>query len=142
MNTLDTQTAQVTHSQIYCCGCSRDVCARLTNGREIYPSRMDLQNLPFWKCDSCKNYVGCHHKTKHRTRPLGVIANKEIKRARKHIHAILDPLWLAGKYKRKEIYKKLGERLGYEYRTAEIRCIDEARKIYKILIEFSQAEAI
>ena len=56
---------------IFCCGCQRKVDARLTNGEEMYPHRYDLANLPFWKCDVCQNFVGCHHKTKNRTKPLG-----------------------------------------------------------------------
>ena len=82
---------------IRCCGCQKKVEARLTDGSEIYPHRKDLYSLPFWKCDVCGNFVGCHHKTKNRTRPLGCIPTPEIKNARKHIHAILDPLWQSGK---------------------------------------------
>lgn len=119
--------------EIYCCSCEKEVDARLTDGSEIYPHRKDLYKLPFWKCDNCGNYVGCHHKTKDRTRPLGVIPSKEIKGARKHIHALLDPIWKSGKIKRKELYKKLSDNLGYEYHTAEIKDIEEARKIYKLI---------
>jgi hypothetical protein len=49
--------------------------------------------------------------------------------ARKHIHAILDPIWKSGKRNRRELYGKLSSRLGYEYHTGEIKDIDEARKI-------------
>ena len=69
-----------------------DVEVRLTNGAEIYPHRKDLSELPFWKCDTCGNFVGCHHKTGDPTKPLGVIPTSEIKRARQHIHRILDPI--------------------------------------------------
>jgi hypothetical protein len=69
---------------IYCCGCESAVQARLTDGREIYPHRPDLADLPFWKCDGCGNHVGCHHKTNDRTRPLGNIPTPEIRIARKH----------------------------------------------------------
>lgn len=79
-------------SEIYCCGCEKKVPARLTDGAEIYPHRHDLSGLPFWKCDTCGNFVGCHHKTKNRTRPLGCIPTPEIKEARKRIHSLLDPL--------------------------------------------------
>jgi hypothetical protein len=72
---------------IYCCKCGGYVNARLTDGKETYPHRPDLYGLPFWRCDTCKNFVGCHHKTKERTRPLGCIPTKAIKDARKKIHA-------------------------------------------------------
>lgn len=119
---------------IYCCGCGRNVVARLTDGKEIYRHRPDLSVFPFWKCDTCGNYVGCHHKTADRTKPLGCIPTNEIKAARQHIHRILDPLWMGkGKARRKEVYQKIRERLGHEYHTAEIRSVDEARKIYAIV---------
>lgn len=117
--------------QIYCCGCCGQVDAILTNGKDIYPHRSDLHALPLWKCPGCGLHVGCHHKTNDPTRPLGVIATPEIKNARRHIHNILDPLWKSGRIKRKEVYAKLGQRLGYAYHTAEIKEINEARRIYR-----------
>lgn len=123
--------------EIRCCGCNEKVEARLTNGKEIYSHCPDLHNLPFWKCDECGNFVGCHHKTKDRTRPLGCIPTPEIRKARGHIHKILDPLWQNAKRKnakRKEIYELISDDLGYKYHTANIRSIDEARKIYRFIL--------
>lgn len=116
-----------------CVECKLTVEARLVDGKEVYPHRPDLHSLPFWKCDDCGNFVGCHHKTKDRTRPLGCIPNKEIKEARKHIHALLDPLWKNGHIGRKKLYKELSRQLGYEYHTAELKDIDEARKVYRLI---------
>lgn len=82
--------------------------------------------MPFGK------HVGCHHKTKNPTRPLGVIPSEEIKHARKHLHALIDPLWESGIISRDEMYKKISDQLGYEYHTAEIRTIENAREIYRI----------
>lgn len=118
---------------IYCTGCQKDVEPRLTDGKEIYPHREDLASLPFWKCDTCQNYVGCHHKTKDKTKPLGVIPTKELMNARKHIHELLDPMCKGIPLKRKKLYKKLSKRLGYEYHTDEIRTIEEARRVYQVL---------
>src|SRR5665213_2859178 len=114
---------------IFCCQCEKDVDARLTDGAEIYPHRDDLHSLPFWKCDTCKNYVGCHHKTSNRTKPLGNIPTKEIKNARQHIHRILDPIWKQGKMPRGKLYTMIAKELGYQYHTAEIKSVEEARKI-------------
>lgn len=121
--------------QIYCTGCQQDVEARLTNGAERYPHRQDLYELPFWKCDKCGGYVGCHHKTDKPTRPLGVIATPEILEARKKIHALLDPLWKSKKIKRGQAYAFVSNRLGYNYHNGEIRSLEEARKIYRIVAE-------
>lgn len=121
---------------LYCCGCVKDVEARLTNGNEIYRHRNDLRKLPFWICDTCKNFVGCHYKTNNPTQPLGSIATKELKNARKYIHAILDPIWQSKKISRKKLYARISEKVGYKYHTAEIRTLDQAREIYKIIRDF------
>lgn len=120
---------------LHCCGCQTKVDARLTDGREVYPHRPDLAALPFWKCDACGNFVGCHHKTKDRTNPLGCIPTPEIKNARQHIHRILDPLWQGkGNEVRNEIYARISEAVGWEYHTAKIRSIEEARTVYAVVL--------
>lgn len=127
--------AAVQHREIFCCGCSSKVRARLTDGREIYPRRPDLADLPFWRCDECGNHVGCHHKTKNRTFPLGVIATPELKGARQHLHALIDPLWQSGRFTRKAIYAAISERVGWPYHTAKIRTVEEARQVYRVVQE-------
>ena len=119
--------------QIHCCGCGEEKDARLTDGAEIYPHRPDLSSLPFWKCDDCGNFVGCHHKTRDRTRPLGCIPTPEIKNARKHIHRILDPIWKSGGMSRNDVYAALSDELGWEYHTAQIRSVEEARTVYRLV---------
>ena len=125
--------------KILCCGCNGvKVDARLTNGEEIYPHREDLYGLPFWRCDTCGNFVGCHHKTANRTAPLGCIVTKEIKAKRIGIHSVLDPLWKSGKFKRKDIYKWLSRKLGYNYHTGNVKSIEEASKVKSLLKEFKE----
>lgn len=122
--------------KIYCTGCQKDVQARLTDGKEIYGHRPDLHDLPFWKCDTCKNFVGCHHKSTERTKPLGCIPTKEIKKARQEIHKILDPLWKKKLIKRGKLYRKIGVALGIQdYHTAEIRSVEEARQVYRVILD-------
>ena len=116
--------------RIYCCGCQQDVDARLTDGGEIYPHRPDLKSLPFWKCDGCGNFVGCHHKTRNRTAPLGYIPTPELKDARKKIHELIDPAWQSGLFKRGELYEAISKKVGWKYHTAKTRSIEEARTAY------------
>lgn len=124
--------------QIFCCSCNNNVNARLTNGAEVYPLRDDLHHLPFWKCDKCNNFVGCHHKTKNNTKPLGNIPSPQLKKARQKIHELLDPLWKSKKINRSKLYKRISSYCGYKYHTAEIKTIIEARKIYKIVLFISR----
>lgn len=129
---------KIDKKDIHCCECDGVITAYLTNGKEIYPHREDLKNIPFWKCEVCKNYVGCHHKTDNPTRPLGIIPNKELRNARQYIHAILDPLWKNKSIKRNFIYKKISEKLGWKYHTACIRNVNEARKVYSIILSIKK----
>lgn len=116
---------------IYCCGCQEKVNARLTNGIEVYPNRADLAVLPFWRCDACGNWVGCHHKTNARTRPLDNIPTAPLRSMRISIHGILDPLWKQGRMARGVVYRILAKELGVSsYHTAEIKTIEEAHKVY------------
>jgi len=110
------------------------------HGKEIYPHRADLYQKPFWKCDRCGNYVGCHWKTGNPTRPLGNIPTKEIRNARQHIHKILDPLWKSKRFKRGHIYGKLSNALGYQYHTGEIKSVEDARCVYKIVQQIAAGE--
>ncbi|HEY0842424.1 zinc-finger-containing protein [Methylotenera sp.] len=119
--------------RLFCCQCDIDVEARLTDGMETYPHREDLYDLPFWKCDACRNFVGCHHKTSEPNKPLGCIPSAEVKELRKQIHANLDPLWMDGKHSRKYIYARLTEVIGREYHTADIRNATEASLVIKKL---------
>lgn len=120
---------------IYCCACEHDVEARLTDGVEIYPHRPDLSDLPFWKCDTCGNYTGCHHKTTNRTAPLGCIPSPQIKTLRILIHGVLDPIWKSGRMTRIAAYAAISERVGWRYHTAKIRTVDEARTVLAIVRE-------
>ena len=122
---------------IWCCGCQVEVQAVLTDGVRIYPHRADLASLPFWLCEACGNFVGCHHKTADRTRPLGVIPNEDIRQERKRIHALLDPLWQQGGRNRGQVYREIGRRLGREFHTAEIRSLDEARAALAVITELA-----
>lgn len=118
-------------SKIYCCECVKKVDAVLINGAVAYPHRKDLKSLPFWQCPQCKNFVGCHHKTKNRTNPLGCIANKEMKFARHQLHMVIDPLWKYKGYSRTGIYKAISDKIGRRYHTAQLRTLEEAREVYR-----------
>ena len=115
--------------KIFCCECNTKVDARLTDGSEIYPHRKDLYSLPFWVCDDCHNFVGCHYKTNNPTNPLGVIPTHELKQLRKQIHALIDPLWKSGRVKRKHLYKRISDHMGWKYHTAKLRTPCEAHKV-------------
>ena len=124
--------------KIWCCGCNAEVIPTLVNGSDIYPHRPDLFDLPFWLCD-CGNYVGCHHKTNDRTKPLGNIPTPEIRAIRQKIHALVDPLWKSGKFSRGQIYSQIAKLLESKtFHIAEINSVEEAEKIISIIKEYNE----
>lgn len=117
-------------NQIWCCNCQEDITPRLTNGKEIYPHRVNLHSLLFYKCDKCKGYVGSHCKN---SQPLGCIPSPEIKQLRMEIHDLIDPLWKSKQFTRKQIYRKLSRQLGYEFHTGNIKTVEEAKRIMNLI---------
>lgn len=124
---------------IFCTGCEEKVMARLTTGEEIYEHRPDLFDRPYWICDVCRNYVGCHYKSENRIRPMGSIPTKEISKYRTSIHALLDPLWREGLIKRTRLYSVISSRLGYSFHAGQINSVEEAQQILRIVEEVDQS---
>jgi hypothetical protein len=122
---------------LYCCGCAAMVPVRLTTGAEIYPRRSDLFAKQFWIC-ACGAYVGCHKGTE---KPLGNLPTEELRRARNHIHALLDPLWRSRRIARGDLYARISARIDKPYHTGEVLDIEEARRIYRIGLEIARSLA-
>lgn len=122
--------------KIYCCACEQDVRPKLTNGLDVYPHMPELFEVPFWKCEDCGNFVGCHHKTANPTRPLGCIATTEINKGRRQIHLVFDPIWQSGDITRQSLYSYLSQKTGRKYHTANLRSMDEVREVLAILRDF------
>lgn len=127
--------------KIHCVTCEGPVRARLTDGREIYPHRPDLAELPIWKCDACGNYVGTHHRaSKDKLAPLGCIASPALRGMRQEIHDVIDPLWRSRKIKRRELYKEMTRRLGWKrsFHTSKTRSLEEAQEALAAAKEISR----
>lgn len=92
--------------------------ARLVKGYDIYPHRPDLAHLFVWQCKPCDAYVGCHRKGAYvnelkresdGTVPLGTLANRELRAARKVAHDAIDPYWRVKGFKRTLVYDRLAK---------------------------------
>lgn len=71
-----------------------------------------------WICDKfpvCRGSVGTHPDGA----PLGTIANEETKEWRMKAHAVIDPLWKSGMYRRRIVYGKLSKALGKQIHIGE-----------------------
>ncbi len=107
--------------------------AKLVSGKIIYPHRPDLKEKLFWLCKPCDAYVGCHGNT---NKPLGRLANKELRFWKQEAHKNFDPLWRLNGRKRTEAYKLLAVRLDIPYRECHIGMFDI--KLCKQTVEISK----
>ena len=82
--------------------------AKWCENKEIYGRNFGKSFMCHY-CKDCDAYVGCHNNTR---RPLGTMANKELREWRVKAHAVIDPLWKEGGIPRKEVYALLKEKLG------------------------------
>ncbi len=102
--------------------------AKLVSGREIYPHRPDLVAKQFWRCEPCDAYVGCHRRhpkdNRDGTKPLGRLANAELRREKQRAHAAFDPIWKSGQMRRKAAYAWLAEQLGISRANCHIGMMD------------------
>lgn|SRR4030065_715298 len=96
--------------------------AALVTGDVVYPHRPDLGEKNFYMCYPCSAYVGCHPGT---TKPLGRLANAELRKAKQAAHSAFDPLWKkSGKQKRKAAYTWLASQLDIHVNDCHIGMFD------------------
>lgn len=107
--------------KMVCPYCSGEV--QKVRGEKIYPHRPDLHRLKFFLCGPCDAYVGCHAKGKG-FKPLGRLANKELRQWKMRAHKEFDPIWRSGRMNRYEAYKWLAEQMGKTSRECHIGKFD------------------
>lgn len=113
--------------------------AGLVGGHVIYPHRPDLAAKAFWTCPPCKAWVRCHDGT---NKPLGRLANAELRPVRIAAHAAFDALWKRKMEKdkcsksraRRAGYAWLAEQLGMEPRRCHIAMMDaeDCRRVVEV----------
>lgn len=97
-----------------CPYCERE--AELVTGQVVYPHRPDLHGKRFYACMPCGAWVGTHRDG----RPLGTLANRELRAARQQCHVEFDPIWRVGRLRRHEAYQRLASMMGIEDRQCHI----------------------
>lgn len=88
-------------NSVICTYCGNE--AEWISNEAIYGYRAG-ESWMIWLCRDCDAWVGCHRNT---TRPLGTIANKELRGLRVAAHNHIDRLWRSGRYKRTTVYLAL-----------------------------------
>ncbi len=90
-------------------------------GKQLYPHRKDLYQITVYVCTSCNASVGTHKGT---DKPLGRLANPELKQAKQLAHMVFDLMWRKGSMTRKEAYKWLAEKLDIDVKKCHIGYFD------------------
>lgn len=103
--------------------------AKLVTGEKVYPHRKDLHHKKFWYCDNSHPpaYVGVHEAGKDQgdgTKPLGRLADKVLRKAKRNAHQAFDYLWQDRIMSRKEAYAWLAKELGIKPERCHIGMMD------------------
>jgi hypothetical protein len=112
--------------EVICDYCDKP--AELVDSIEIY------KNVSYgmvWWCRPCGAYVGTH-KTSKKHKPLGRLANKELRVWKQNAHAVFDPIWqkkvefegAPTTKTRQDAYAWLAQQLGISYHDCHIGMFD------------------
>lgn len=108
--------------EVYCDYCGRR--AEFVDSKVIYGKSYGMIYL----CRCCPGYayVGVHKGT---DRPLGRLADMELRELKNLAHAAFDPLWKEGRFKghRKAAYAWLSEQMGLPQEKTHIGMFDTVR---------------
>lgn len=99
-------------------------------------------------CRTCAAWVGCHKQGKH-DKPLGRLANADLRKLKVRCHALFDPIWqqaakTRGMKARGLAYKWVAEGLGIDWNMCHFGEFDEAtcRRAIGFLLHFYESKAI
>lgn len=116
---MNNQTDSKPHQpDVFCPYCGN--AAELVTGKEIYPALPKLRHSLFYSCLPCKAYVGTHGDG----RPLGTLANAELRHQRRNTHHVFDRLWQAGLMSRSQCYRWMADTLGITAEQAHIAMLN------------------
>lgn len=102
--------------KVYCDYCGRE--AEYVDSKVIYGK--------IYLCRNCMAYVGVHKGT---DKPLGRLANAELRYWKKRAHAVFDPLWQRGRFRghRNAAYGWLAQKMGLPVEQTHIGMFDVAQ---------------
>ena len=95
--------------------------AKLEDTIKIYKSRSYGMAYICSNYPECDSYVGVHKGT---DKPLGRMANKELRKAKSIAHFIFDKLWKSGLVRRNEAYEWLAKKLNIKREDCHIGMFD------------------
>jgi hypothetical protein len=92
-----------------------------------------------WVCSSwpkCDAYVGCQKGTK---KPLGRLANPELRFWKKQAHSVFDRIWKSGEMSRSDAYVWLSRTLSIHQDKCHIGMFDveECKSVCRVVKEYN-----
>ena len=94
----------------------------------MYPHRRDLWSKKFFVCTPCDARVGCHANGK----PLGRLADAELRTAKMRAHSAFDKLWKNGGMSRNDAYRWLAGKLGVKKVHIGEMDVDECELVIRL----------
>ena len=114
--------------KVFCAYCGRQ--AELVDSSVIYGRSYGHK---VWLCRNCMAYVGCHRGT---DKPLGRLANAELREWKKKAHAAFDPLWQYGRFRKRRnaAYAWLSQQMHLPIEKTHIGMFDvaECKRVIEI----------
>ncbi|AUR88746.1 hypothetical protein NVP2117O_68 [Vibrio phage 2.117.O._10N.261.45.E9] len=102
------------------CDCCSSHKVALVNNRLLY--RKSVGDWPLlWYCFGCRAAVACHSGTDE---PLGLMADRETRKARSNAHRAFDAVWKESSMTRREAYYWLRAQLGINIKECHIGLFD------------------
>jgi hypothetical protein len=116
---------------VQCPYCRRP--AKLVDAAEVY-GRNWAKGGKLWLCRPCEAWVGCHRGSATH-KPLGRLANAELRRWKQKAHDLFDRLWRDGAMSRKEAYAWMAGAMGIPVGKAHIGMfgVDQCRELIRLL---------
>ena len=114
--------------KVYCPYCGKE--AELIDSSVIYGRSYGMAYI----CFDCDAYVGTHKGTE---KPLGRLANAELRKWKMRAHDAFDPIWKSRKMSRKKAYSWLAEKLKLPEEKTHIGMFDigMCKKVIEICLE-------
>lgn len=108
-------------------------------GDVVYPHRPDLAERRFYLCRPCRAWVGTHRGTE---KPLGRLANAELRAAKVDAHAAFDAKWKRLEWSRGAAYRWLAGALQIPKSECHIGMfdVDACRRVVEVCISRQTGE--
>lgn len=95
-------------------------------GEPEFSSSLEFYGVDYgssvYYCVECDARVGTH---KGSDKPLGTLANSDLRKLRMTCHNLIDPYWRIGKYKRGTVYRRLSKAMELPQELTHIAMFDE-----------------